>query len=73
MESSKAGASKALSATWPVIVGIVIVCVIVAIIAIAMYKTGAFKKLRFFNQKLEEDKEVIEEQKRASMMEPSAT
>ena len=54
LESSKGGASQPLSAAWPVIVGIIILCVVVVIIGIAMYKTGAYKKLRFFKPEEQE-------------------
>jgi len=56
LESKEAGPTKSEKKLWPIIVGIVIVCIVAAITAIAMYKTGTFSKFRFF--KMEDPDEV---------------
>ena len=68
LDSGEAGAATAIRQIWPIIVGIVIVCVLAAIVALVMYKTGAFSKLRFFKDRLDEEEE--NENKRQSMRYP---
>ena len=70
LESTESGQTNRLSETWPIIVGIIIVCIIFAIIALVMYKTGACNKLRFFNDRIEK----VEEHRKSlvTSMQPNA-
>ena len=68
LKSSDLGDAEASQQTWPIIVGIVIVCVLAGIVTVVMYKTGAFSKLRFFKDRLDEEEE--NENKRQSMRYP---
>ena len=62
LKSSDLGDAEASQQTWPIIVGIVIVCVFAGIVTVVMYKTGAFNKLRFVKNHLEEVEEVNKRQ-----------
>ena len=66
--NSNQGEWKVLSAKWPIFLAVGIALVLVGIIAAIMYKTKAYKKLRFFEAKIEEEKQEIAEIKRKSSL-----